>query len=568
MQGFCSPAVRRGRLVLWILISLCQYALGQDVYIFGSLHSHSSYSDGNQANDSRYPDAYSCFKYADQRAEQIDFWGISDHNHSGAGMNLPDYHKGVREADSANAEGSFVSLYGMEWGIISTGGHVLVYGIDSLIGWNANNFDIYNAQYDYAGLFSKIAARGGNAFACLAHMDNTDYGNLLGRPYEAIWDSAIAGMAIRSGPAFSTDTTYGSLSNFSYFDRYRDLLAKGYHVAPAIDHDNHYINFGRSQTGRTVVIVDSLSREEIFRAMSKHRFYASDDWNARVSFTINGYNMGSICGSNTAPEIRVEIQDPDNEPVDSIKLWFGIPGNGMRATVLQTFRNTDNAIHTHLLPYSSVYYYFAEIIQADGDHIWTAPVRFTYSGATPPLELLDFTAERIDGNFAELRWSTAFEDNLDRYDIEKSTDAITFSVAGQEIPTGNPATVTTYLWTDPTALDSTAWYRLSIHDRDGFSSLSPVRKVDPFFSTLNLQLQGNISGASAISCLITNNRNEPVRIDLFSETGQLVLSTSIYTTNGTLELPLPLEKLSRGLYLLRLSNGDLSVSITERLIRK
>ena len=557
----------RGILLSWVLILLAQHVLSQDVYVFGSLHSHSSYSDGNQANDTRYTDAYSCFRYADQRAAQIDYWGISDHNHSGAGMYLPNYHKGVKEADSANADGSFSALYGMEWGIISTGGHVLVYGFDSLIGWNTNNYDIYNSQYDYAGLFSKIAAKGDKAFACLAHMDNTDYGNLLGRPYEAIWDSAIVGMAIRSGPAFSTDTTYGSLSNFDYFDRYLDLLAKGYHVAPAIDHDNHYINFGRSQTGRTVIIVDSLSRDEIFRAMRNHRFYASDDWNAKVKFTVNGYPMGSICGSQTAPEIRVEINDPDNEKVSSIKLWYGIPGNGLRAAVLQTFTNADTALHTHLLPYSSVYYYFAEITQADGDRIWTAPVRFTYNGATPPLELLDFTAKRIEGNLAELKWATAFEDNLDRYDIEKSTDAVTFSVAGQEVPTGNPASVSTYLWTDPATLDSTAWYRLAIHDRDGFVNLSPVRRVDPFFSALNLQLQGNISGQSGSSCLITNNRSEPVRIELYGETGQLVLNTSIVTTNGILELPLPLEKLSRGIYLLRLSNGDLSVSLTERLIR-
>lgn len=554
-------------LILALLFTFRQDAVGQDVYLFGSLHSHSSYSDGNQANDSRYTTAYSCFKYADQRAAQIDFWGISDHNHSGAGMYLPNYHNGVREADSANAEGAFAALYGMEWGIISTGGHVLVYGIDSLIGWNNNNFDIYNAQADYGGLFNKIAARGDGAFACLAHMDNSDYGNILGRPYNAVWDSAIVAMAIRSGPAFSTDTSYSSLSSFDYFDRYRDLLSKGYHVAPVIDHDNHYINFGRSQTGRTVVIVDSLSREEIFRAMRRHRCYASDDWNARVRFTVNGYIMGSYCGGSTAPDIRVEIDDPDNEPVASIKLWYGIPGNGISAAHLVQNSGTDTLRHTHLLSSGSVYYYFAEIVQADGDRIWTAPIRYSYSGDTPPLELLDFRATLLEGNIAELEWATAFEDNLDRYDIEKSTDAITFSVTDQELPAGSPSIISTYTWNDPAALDTATWYRLSIHDLDGQVSLSPTRRLDPNFRSLALHLQGTISGSSGTGCLITNNREEPVSVELYCETGQLVLSTTILTTKGTLELPLPLRNLSRGLYLLRVSNGDLSVSLTERLIR-
>ena len=63
----------------------------------------------------------------------MDFLGISDHNHSLAGMDLEDFHTGLMHADAANVDGSFVALYGYEWGVISQGGHVLVYGVPNLI---------------------------------------------------------------------------------------------------------------------------------------------------------------------------------------------------------------------------------------------------------------------------------------------------------------------------------------------------------------------------------------------------------------------------------------------------
>jgi hypothetical protein len=282
------PAGVLSAMLLSVLLGMCpRWSVAQYTYLYGSLHSHSAYSDGNAANNPSYTTAASCYTYVKTRTPQTTFWGISDHNHSGGGMSRPDYHKGVFEADTSNDEGRFLALYGMEWGVISTGGHVLIYGIDSLIGWQNNNYDIYNAQSDYNGLFNKVAARGDNAFAYLAHMDAGDFGSILSRPYNATWDSAIVGMAIRSGPAFSQDTTYSDPPSSNYADRFRELLMKGYHVAPGFDHDNHYINFGRAHQGRTVVLTEDTTTTGIMRAFRNRRFYSSDDWNARLTFTVN-----------------------------------------------------------------------------------------------------------------------------------------------------------------------------------------------------------------------------------------------------------------------------------------
>ena len=70
-------------------------------YYFGTLHSHSDYSDGNQDNPGYTPtDDYN---YA-LTAQCMDYLGISEHNHFSSpdnpGNKLSTYHLGVTEANN------------------------------------------------------------------------------------------------------------------------------------------------------------------------------------------------------------------------------------------------------------------------------------------------------------------------------------------------------------------------------------------------------------------------------------------------------------------------------------
>lgn len=515
-------------------------------------------------NNPGYRDVYSCFEYLKQNTQEVEFWGISDHNHGSAGMAKADFHKGVAEADSANEDGTFASFYGVEWGVISTGGHVVIYGIDSLIGWESNNYDIFNSQTDYNGLFNKIAARGDNAFAWLAHMEDTDYGNLLAQPYNPVWDDAIAGMAIRNGPAFSVDTTYGSLPNFHYADRYHDMLKKGYHVAPGIDHDNHYIVFGRTHPGRTIILADSITRTAVVRAVRQMKFYASDDWNAAVIFSVNGYGMGSISSDTGAANIFLQVND--NETVSSVKIWYGIPGNNIAPAILYQGFGSGSINYTHVLPATTTYYYFAEITQSDGDKIWTAPVWYTRNGTPPALELLNFTAENMN-NRALLRWSTLNENLMDKIEVEKSTDSLLFTQAATVAPTGSLGQIANYTWTDPASLTSTSWYRLQLLQLSGLATLSEVRRVDPQPPTFQVNIYPTVTPAgSAPQITIKHNREEVFRMEIIAENGQLAGNTLFYSQPGEVNFDINDFRLSGGMYFLRIFNSDYSLQNLQRFI--
>lgn len=317
------------------------------------------------------------FQYADASL-QSDFLGISDHNHAQAEMQRPNYTKGLQQAEQAtNAQ--FVALYGMEWGVISGGGHVLVYGVDQLLGWEPGNYDVFVARSDYAALFREINKRPG-AFATLAHPQAGDYGNLAGAgtAFSPRADSALVGTVLRSGPATSTNTTYSNPSTSSYEGTYQQLLAKGYHVGISLDHDNHNTTFGRTTPGRLVVLAPALTRADLLDALRQRRFYASDDWNAEVSFTLNERPMGSVFADQPAATLQVSVSDPDQEPVAGLVIMRGVAGNGTLATPVVVAAPGSTAVgYADVERVSGAVYYYAVIVQADGDRLMTSPIWYT-----------------------------------------------------------------------------------------------------------------------------------------------------------------------------------------------
>ncbi|WP_426491293.1 T9SS type A sorting domain-containing protein [Hymenobacter sp. 102] len=351
-------------------------------FYFGNLHAHSAYSDGNQdAGSSGASTPLQDFTFADASLHS-DFLGISEHNHAQAGMSLANYARGLQQADQAT-NSQFVALYGMEWGVISGGGHVLVYGVNQLLGWESGNYDVYVPKSDYQALFRQINKRPG-AFATLAHPQSGDYNGLASGSFNTRADSAVVGSVLRSGPATSTNVTYSNPSTGSYESTYTTLLSKGYHVGISYDHDNHNTTFNRTTPGRLVIVAPSLTRADLLTAMRQRSFYASDDWNAEVTFSLNQQPMGSILSGASSPAVTLAVTDLDGEAIRSVTLLRGTPGSGQLAQSVATVSGPTALSFTDAgLAVGSTAYYYAVILEQDGDRIVTSPIWYTRTTATP-----------------------------------------------------------------------------------------------------------------------------------------------------------------------------------------
>lgn len=484
---------------------------------FGNLHAHSAYSDGNQDNSGYTP--ANDFTFA-KSSQCMDFLGISEHNHSEAGMNVSRWQPGITQAAAATT-GTFLAMYGMEWGVISNGGHVLVYGIDQLLGWETGNYNVYVPKSDYTGkpsttgttgLFKTVNDWPSTAFTMLAHPDNSDFNNIAGTAFNTTADSAIAGCAVESGPAFSTNTSYtdpaSRLSNYWYYKR---LLAKGYHVGPNIDHDNHYTTYGRTNYSRLAVLSPTLTKTDFLQAIKKRQFYATHDCDTRASFTLNNQVMGSITSGTTYPAISIYVIDPTRpSTMPKIRLMYGIPGNMVDPVAIDSVNgNTFN--YTDFNMADGTAYYYAEIT-IGSDYVITSPVWYTKSTVTP-LQLLSFDARAVSAQKVQLNWRTVNEVNCKSFVLQKSADGINFhdiaSVAAKNTPLNN------YSSNDDRPFKGGNYYRLQMIDMDGSTRYSNVVFVsinsanntvsiqpNPVNNTLRLQM--NFAAAGTAKFRITD----------------------------------------------------------------
>ena len=535
-------------------------------YYFGNLHAHSDYSDGNQDNPGFTPtDNYN---YA-MLSQCMDYLGISEHNHytsnNNPGNRLSTYGLGVAEATNFTITNpAFIALYGMEWGVISNGGHVLVYGdgMNNLWGWETgsggwgagNNYNAFIAKSDYksaTGLFQTVNNNTAtNTFASLAHPNDNDYGNLANIAYSATFDAAIGATAVESGPSTSTNTTYSNPgSSMSYLWYYQKLLAKGYHLAPTVDHDNHNTTFGRTTYSRSAVVAPVLSKTEIIKGFRNMHVYATQDCDTKVDFTVNTKIMGSSLVAAGAPVIAVNLTDVSTSTAGAfIKVMFGLPGSNINATEIYSATGSSLLyVHDNLANLATGYYYID--ITNGSSRVVTAPVWYTRSdlGALP-VTFSSFTAQK-QNKTVKLNWSTEQEINSSHFIIERSANGRAWQSIGSIAAAGNSSNHLEYNAYDNLPLNGTGYYRIKQVDKDGRMQVSVVKTVS-FDVGYTISIAPN-PAKDFITVTMDRISNVASTIQLFNALGNLVFTQKINLS----KININTSAFARGLYFIKISNA-------------
>jgi hypothetical protein len=388
-------------------------------FYYGSTHSHSNWSDGGYpTNACNSGNTYGSgtfapadvFGYARNTAG-LDFWVVNEHNHliqDAIATNNPPvteakvrqrYQDGLAAANAATVNGSFVGIYGMEWGVSTNTdqGHVTLLETPALLGWetctNCNGaspectpgtncyFDVFTPKrFGYLALYAASVANPSGAGA-LGIFNHPDSGNFDNFAFNANADNAMQGIAVRSGLAFSnaTDCATTNVGATDYSTRWKEALNLGFHLAPAADHDSHCNNYGMALPTRTVYLAPSLTKASLLAAQRARRFYATEDPNAQLVFrTGDGTHvMGEIFNSAGGATLVANLYDPDGESVSTLEVWRGTIGGGVPAAPYATYANQSSATITESLT-SGTYYYYIHAVQADGHDLWSAPMWITY----------------------------------------------------------------------------------------------------------------------------------------------------------------------------------------------
>lgn len=101
----------------------------------------------------------------------------------------------------------------------------------------------------------------------------------------------------------------------------------------------------------------------------------------------------------------------------------------------------------------------------------------TFVKSALPLNLLSFDAG-IEGKNVRLRWETASEFNTERFEIERSFNAVIYDSIGRIEASGKLGSIVHYSFSDQVFANRVGYYRLRMVDKDEAFTYSPVCKVN------------------------------------------------------------------------------------------
>ena len=162
-----------------------------------------------------------------------------------------------------------------------------------------------------------------------------------------------------------------------------------------------------------------------------------------------------------------------------------------------------------------------------------------------PIQLSAFSAFNTGKNVL-LQWKTASENEVDRFEIERSADNRNFEKAGT-VKAANLTAGSTYQFTDDYTVTAKTFYRLKSVDKNGSYAYSSIQTVD-----------GKISGTIQ---LVNNPVKDVIKINLKEAKGSInivdVTGKRVYTgaVNAT-TMTINASTLTPGLYFVQYLNGD------------
>lgn len=369
-------------------------ALPFTVY-YGNLHSQTSHSDGGAALDSCKgaqdpqtapfgPDT--AFPYA--REHGLDMLMVSEHNHMYDGSDGTRfdadpaaakalYQSGLNIAREFNRQHpDFLALYGMEWGVISNGGHLNIFNSDELLGWEKNGkgellADTLSARSDYGALYTLMRKQGW--IGQFNHPALKDQFKVGGVPlaWTADGDEAMTLCEVMNTSAFSANDKEGETRRSNFEAACNKLLEAGYHLAFSSNQDNHCANWGVSYTNRTAVLVPNgvpLTRDSFIEALRARRLFATMDKASQIVLTANGHLMGERFDNRGPLQLSVQFANDAGRRAATVAIMEGVPGRNGKVSQLAAQASVT------LSPSPGPHFYYAKLTQDDGKVLWSAPV--------------------------------------------------------------------------------------------------------------------------------------------------------------------------------------------------
>lgn len=179
-----------------------------------------------------------------------------------------------------------------------------------------------------------------------------------------------------------------------------------------------------------------------------------------------------------------------------------------------------------------------------------------FSGGVLPLRFTSFSVYASNRE-AHIQWTTAGEQDISSYSVEKSEDGSSFHVI-QRIParhlTGN-----NYAVTDPSPVNAQSYYRVAAISTGGQPSYT--KQIRIAVNSQSFRLQEILVSGFSVSAEIHAAEKQPVTLQLVNNTGQVLTKLPYMLQEGFNIIRLPASLPGNGLYFLRIFNSRLETEV-------
>ena len=186
-----------------------------------------------------------------------------------------------------------------------------------------------------------------------------------------------------------------------------------------------------------------------------------------------------------------------------------------------------------------------------------------------PVRLVDFSGTYKNGK-AMLFWTTADESDIARFEIERSTDGLVYTLTGTTFPGGNTGNAH-YNFADDLkdVSGNNFYYRLKIIDRDdkiSYSRVLVLRRDNRSINGFTITPNPAINGQTLIT--INSGTNTFVQVKVMDNNGRALLlqQNTIVTGNNTIPIK-NMDRLPPGIYILQLISDNNTYNQKFELVR-
>ncbi len=320
---------------------------GYNVY-FGTLHNHSSVSDGLATPHEAY---YYAYRYSD-----MDFFSLADHD---LWIEPSEWEAMKIAADEFNEDGVFTTFRGFEWS--SDVGHVAVINSEEYCSCKVGPEDTFTGLVNWV-----------NKHECVAFFNHPGREDEANNEFNHFTDTPtdkFVGMELWNGRNefsryYYNDGYYPNDNKKSFYD---EANSRGWKIGASGSEDNHRGDHGNYTQKRLAILADTLTREALYEALQARRFYSTLDKTLALSFKMGDYEMGATIKSGTY-DFSVTALDTENEIFTIVQMYK----NGIRINewnIIDTDVSIAGSFDT-----SSGDYYYVKVTQQDGDEAISSPI--------------------------------------------------------------------------------------------------------------------------------------------------------------------------------------------------